>query len=215
MCGLAAEARIARRTGFSVVVGAGDPGRTAELVERAVPRASLLISFGIAGALAPQLRPGDVVLSGRVVSETLCWPGSDDLRDRLARLAGAIGAVEGPVLGASAILATRADKHRARTQTGALAVDLESAVVARLAAAADMPFVVLRTIADPAGRDLPAAALVPLSSDGTPRLMRVFSAGLRRPQQLGALFGLACETRRALAALERPARALREMLAGL
>jgi hypothetical protein len=60
---------------------------------------------------------------------------------------------------------------------------------------------------------LPAAALVPLSSDGTPRLMRVFSAGLRHPQQLRALFGLARETRRALAALEQPARALGRMLA--
>ena len=51
--GLAAEAKIARAAGFPVVIGAGDRERTAALVESAVQGANCLISFGIAGALAP------------------------------------------------------------------------------------------------------------------------------------------------------------------
>jgi adenosylhomocysteine nucleosidase len=68
---------------------------------------------------------------------------------------------------------------------------------------------VLRTVADPASRELPPAALIPLSQDGTPALRRVVTEVLRRPRQIGALFGLARETRQALSALAGPARALR------
>src|SRR6202035_3806021 len=71
--GLAAEAKIARAAGFPVVIGAGDRERTAALVENAVQRANCLMSFGIAGALAPHLRPGDVVISADVVSADYRW----------------------------------------------------------------------------------------------------------------------------------------------
>ena len=67
----------------------------------------------------------------------------------------------------------------------------------------------LRTIADPARRELPPAALIPLAEDGTPAFSRVVAEVLRRPHQIAALFGLARETRQALMALAGPARALR------
>src|SRR5207247_10744651 len=72
-----------------------------------------------------------------------------------------------------------------------------------------IPFLVLRTIADSATRELPPAALIPLLQDGTPSLTRVFGEVLRRPRQIAALWGLARETRRALVALARPAHAVR------
>jgi len=207
--GLAAEARIARAAGFQVIVGAGDTRRTAALVEDAVRDAKCLVSFGIAGGLAPHLRPGDVILSAEVIGEKRHWRPDPRFHRELTRLARRMGAIEGPVLGARDILATGDHKARAWLDTGALAVDLESAVVAGTAEAAGIPFLVLRTIADPATRELPPAALIPLAEDGTPALLRVLGEVLRRPRQIGALFGLARETRQALTALAGPARALR------
>jgi hopanoid-associated phosphorylase len=207
--GLAAEARIARAAGFQVIVGAGDTRRTAALVEDAVRDAKCLVSFGIAGGLAPHLRPGDVILSAEVIGEERRWRPDERFHRELARLARRIGAIEGPVLGARDILATGDDKARAWRATGALAVDTESAVVAGTAEAAGIPFLVLRTIADPATRALPPAALIPLTEDGTPALIPVLGEVLRRPRQIAALFGLARETRQALTALAGPARALR------
>jgi len=212
-CGLAGEARIARAAGFSTIVGAGDRERTAALVENAVQRASCLVSFGIAGALAPELRAGDVVISTEVVSETGSWRAEDPFRMRVARLANEIGALEGAVFGAPEIVASSAEKRRAREATGALAVDLESDTVARIAMLAGIPFVVVRAIADPLYRQLPPAALIPLAEDGTPRLSRVLASVLRRPQQVATLFELARETRTALAALALPARALHGLVA--
>src|SRR5215831_598697 len=129
--GLAAEAKIARAAGFPVVIGAGDRERTAALVESAVQHAKCLMSFGIAGALAPHLRPGDVVISAEVVSAGHRWAAADLFQSRVADLARQIGAFEGTVLGAPTILATEEEKRRAWRETGALAVDLRSFSVAR------------------------------------------------------------------------------------
>ena len=207
--GLAAEARIARAAGFQVIVGAGDPRRTAALVEVAARRAKCLVSFGVAGGLAPHLRPGAVVLSAEVIGDDRRWQPNDAFRREIGELARRLGAAEGPVLGSREVLATEDDKVRAWRDTGALAVDLESAIVARTAEAVGIPFLVLRTIADPAGRELPPAALIPLAADGTPAFTRVLREVLRQPRQIAALFGLARETRQALSALAGPARALR------
>ena len=207
--GLAAEARIARAAGFPVIVGAGDPRRTAALVETAVEQAKCLVSFGVAGGLAPHLKPGDVILSGEVIGDDRRWRSGGEGIGEIGDLAQRIGAIEGPVLGWRDILATEEDKARAWRDTGALAVDLESAIVARAAEAAGIPFLVLRTIADPARRELPPAALIPLDKAGRPSFGRVFTEVLRRPRQIRALFGLARETRQALTALSGPARALR------
>jgi adenosylhomocysteine nucleosidase len=211
--GLAAEARIARAAGFSTVVGAGNRERTAALVESAVRQANCLVSFGIAGGLAPELCAGQVVISTEVVADAERWQAEDSFRTHVAGLAAGIGAIEGPVLGTSRIISSTDEKRRTWVETGALAVDLESDVVARIAASAGIPFVVVRTIADTAYRELPPAALIPLAEDGTPNVARVLVSVMRRPRQVAALFGLARETRAALAALVVPARALHGLVA--
>src|SRR4051812_9862420 len=63
--GLAAEARVARAAGFQVIVGAGDPQRTAELVELAAKRAKFLISFRLPRGAGPPPRAGPGKLPAR------------------------------------------------------------------------------------------------------------------------------------------------------
>jgi len=212
--GLEAEAKIARRAGLSAVVGGGDHRRTIAVVEENAATAECLVSFGIAGALKPGLRAGDIVLSTEVVDEDRRWLSSESLRPRISELVDQIGAIEGPVLGAQIAVGTKRDKRRAWRETGAIAVDLESVVVARAAAALGIPFVVLRAIADPAVRDLPPAALLPLADDGTPALGTVLASVLRRPKQLPTLLAVAREARQALQALVGPAHALNRVLVG-
>jgi adenosylhomocysteine nucleosidase len=190
------------------VVGAGDRRRTVALVAAAAAGADCLVSFGIAGALSPALRAGDLILSADIVSETGTWRSEEAWRGRLAELGHAVGAASAPVLGVGAILATRVDKARAHARFGALAVDLESDIVALAAASAGISFAALRAIADPAERDLPPATLLPLTADGRADLARVAGSVLRRPLQAAPLLQLARETRLALSALKRSAAAL-------
>jgi adenosylhomocysteine nucleosidase len=212
--GLKAEAKIARRAGMPAVVGAGDRLRTVKVVEEAASAAECLVSFGIAGALSPELKPGDVILSTEVIGADRRWLSSDRLRQQIAEVIAQTGAIEGPVLGAEKVFATQEDKRCAWQETGAIAVDMESLVVARAGAALGIPFIVLRAIADTATRDLPPAALVPLKEDGDPDLGQVLSSVLRRPSQLPSLFAVAREARQALQALIGPAHTLRGVLTG-
>src|SRR5271156_3432911 len=91
--GLEAEAKIARRAGLSAVVGAGDHRRTIAVVEEAASAAECLVSFGIAGALKPGLRAGDIILSSEVVDDDRRWLSSESLRPRIAELVQEIGAI--------------------------------------------------------------------------------------------------------------------------
>jgi hypothetical protein len=186
--GMAAEAAIARRAGLRAFCGGGDRRATEAAIARAVAAgATALLSFGIAGALAPALRPGTIVVADRVAGV------------EAAPLPLAVAGERGTVAGAVAPVASAREKAALFAASGALVVDLESGLVAR----AGLPYAVLRAVADPAERDLPPAALVGLDPDGTPALGAVLAAILRAPGQVPALLRLALETRTALRALER------------
>ena len=213
--GLAAEAEIARDAGLMAAAGAGTAKGTeraiGRLIEQGVPG---LVSFGIAGGLAPNLARGTLIAPAAVrgMDGEAHWVDVE-WHARLTRAAHAAGLplVVGGILGAEAIAATAAEKARLREATHAIAVDLESHRVARAAERARIPFLVFRVIADTADRDLPPAALVPLTRSGHPSV-RVLGSIITRPGQIPALLTLARETRSALEALRQGARALAVVL---
>jgi nucleoside phosphorylase len=105
----------------------------------------------------------------------------------------------------AASLARKAELHRV---TGAVAIDLESHLVAQAAARAGRPFLVLRAIADSATQALPDAAVHGLAPNGKPALGRVLRSVARDPRQIPALIKLAGDTRRGLDALRSALRAI-------
>lgn len=209
--GLAAEARIARRAGLIALATGGDGGQTAAAAQRLLDAgATHLLSFGVAGGLDPRLPPGTLLLPRRICAEggtayavDAPWRAQVDAALHSAGLA----AVPGDLLSVARAVAAPAEKARLFVG-GAVAVDLESHLVAAAAARAGLAFVALRAVADPAGRALPAAALIPLDEMGRPRIGAVLRSLLGAPGQLSDLFALARDTRRALAALRRAAAAV-------
>ena len=79
----------------------------------------------------------------------------------------------------------------------------ESHGAAKAAPAAGVPFLVLRAVADPAGRDIPRAALVAMTPDGGVRIGTVIAALLRRPWELAGILRLAGDARAGMRTLER------------
>lgn len=194
--GMAAEARIARQAPWRVAVGGGTPeGAMRAARDLVAAGAKGLVSFGLAGALAPSLKPGAVLIPSAVVT----------LGDSFAcdsAIASLLGLPDsGTILGGETIVATAADKRRLWQHTGALAVDLESGAVARVAREAGLPFAVLRVICDPAGRDLPPAALAALDAAGAIGITRVLASILRDPRQIPVLIALGREAAAARRAL--------------
>jgi hopanoid-associated phosphorylase len=210
--GLAAEARIARRIGWRAIATGGDVERTRRAVAQFIAEgARALISFGICGGIDPALGPGALLLPPAVSAEDGRRHRVDAaLRGRLASALGRAGvaAAGGDMLGAARAADTPLRKAELHRRSGAIAVDLESHLVAEAAVAAGIPFAVLRAVADPAERALPPAALIGLNAAGHPALGRILLSLAGQPAQLPALLQLARDTRRALAALSRAAAAL-------
>ena len=198
--GLQAEARIAGGIGVATLSGGGDAARLAVLIQGSLAKgASAIISFGIAGGLAPGLPAGTVVIADRVESGEFCWDTDPQWRARL--LEALPHAVRGSLAGVDEAVAGASSKTRLRGATGAVAVDMESHVAARLAALHGVPFAALRVIADPAERSLPQAALAGMRPDGSTDVRAVLSALLKRPGDVPALIHTALDARAAFAAL--------------
>ena len=181
---LALEARIALGPGVSVICTHASQ-LIAALDRAAKGGASGIISFGIAGGLAPDLAAGDWVVGSSVRTEEECFP-----TDRVwaqALLAALPGAVHAEIIGADAPVAHPSEKRRLHARTGAVAVDNESHVAARIAAAHRIPFAACRAVIDPAHSVLPPAAVTGLRHDGTPDVLAVFRSVVRQPSQLPAL----------------------------
>ena len=196
--GLVAEARIACRLHYPVAIGGGDTAGAEAAARRLVAQgATALLSFGLCGGLDPALRPGALFIPEAVLDGAVRHAASPAVVARF----GAV--TPGVLLGGATIAATAAEKRRLHETTGAAAIDLESGAVARIAAAAGLPFAALRAVCDPADQDLPPAALTALDAKGAIGPVRVLASLARHPAQLPALLVLAGHAAAARRALRR------------
>ena len=198
--GLPAEARAARGGGnIRVLCSEASPARAgAHARTLAAWGAEGLASFGVAGGLDPRLPAGAVVVATWIVAPGgAALPVDAEWADRFAAaLPPGFPVVRAPVAGTDRPVADARAKAALAESTGAAALDMESHAVAR--AAAGLPVVAIRAIADPAGRDLPDSALAMLHGRG-----RAGAGLLRRLRDAPALAMLALDYRRALDALRR------------
>jgi len=194
--GLAAEAQLLRDCGFLVGIGGGLPEGAYRAAEALVAQgAGALISFGLAGGLAPGIRPGAVLVPRTIIEGPRVYFCDASLMAFLG------GATDQPITAGHRIAATVQDKTALFRRTKAAAVDLESGAVARVASARKLPFAVLRAIADPADRRLPPAAMIPLKPGGGIDLWRILASVAAHPGQITGLIGLAGDAGKARAAL--------------
>ena len=206
VCGLAAEARIAAGPGVVVIAGGGDGQRLSAAIEAAAPGARGIISFGVAGGLSPAFSPGDVLIAETIVSPDGARHAADVAwRQALAAKLGA-AARSAPGLafaGVDTALADVAGKAALHRATGAAVVDMESHIVAAIAARHALPVAAIRVVTDAADRALPHAATVGMRADGKVDLAAILLSLGKNPAQLPGLIRTGLDARRAFAALLR------------
>jgi adenosylhomocysteine nucleosidase len=209
VAGFRAEARCLRGLAVLVAFSGGSAERARSEAKRLLGAgAAALVSFGLAGGLAPGLHVGDLLLPEIVRGDGLnSWSVDPVWRERVhARLAeGGLQIKGGAIAGSDRILATAADKRTLFESASALAVDMESHAVAAVATEAGIPFLVLRALADPFDQAVPQVAREALRPDGRIRIRATFGGLLRQPGELIALARLARQSALALAALRRGA----------
>ena len=210
--GLRREAGIIGGPGVLAIAGGGDCKRLAHELAQMVGTARGVISIGLAGALAPHLRPGDWVVASAVIDGDARTPTDPGWAERLhGRLPGC---ARGLTAGSDVIVADGVAKSAMHAATAALAVDMESHIVARFAQAHGLPFAVARVISDGADHALPIAAQRGMRSDGGMDVLAVLASLLDDPSQLPALIRTALEAETAFRALLRGRQLLGPSLGG-
>ncbi|MCC5885344.1 MAG: hypothetical protein JJT88_02800 [Gammaproteobacteria bacterium] len=193
---LAAEARTlaSMRQRMEVRVCGPGPEAAAAATESCMARRPrLIVSWGVAGALDPQLSPGDLLRPATVASagseegfHCLC---PDSPAYRLVSVATPVGG--------------RQERLDLARHSGAVAVDMESASIAAICHREGIPFLCIRAISDGIDHHLPAWVGALMTPDGQLAPWRTLAGVLRDPLALPDLIRAGLGFRRALRSLER------------
>jgi nucleoside phosphorylase len=162
--------------------------------------AAAIISAGLCGGLDPKLKSGEIVLGERVVSAQ----GDIVIADRrLSAAADKFRPRHVAIFGSDEIVESVEKKQALFRRYAAETVDMESHGAARAAAAANIPFIAIRAVADAYDRALPKAALRAVTPSGGVNVMNVFVDCVKAPQQFEQIAMLGRNSGAATDALRR------------
>lgn len=160
-----------------------------DLLEQGAER---LISWGCAAALAPNLKPGDLVIANQLIDADLhpidiqsTW-----LQHTVNILKQYTVVFSGKLAESRSIVANSSDKAMIHQQSQAIALDMESIAIAKVAAKADRPFMAIRAVADPANMNLPAAITYAMNNKGVVILSKLLCFLLTHPLEIPGLIKL-------------------------
>src|SRR5437764_554422 len=160
-----------------------------------LPRIKALMACGMSSDIPQQASPACSICAMPDIGVSFrCWR-------RLMRIIP--HAVHGPIVGVREPIAHSSAKSTLHRETGAIAVDMESHVVARAAAQHDVPLAAIRVVVDPVERTIPRSALAGTRSDGTIDPAAVVRSLVRHPRDLVGLIRMSLDARAARATLVR------------
>lgn len=170
----------------------------------------LLISWGCAAAIHPDLKPGDLVIPEKLVSASGETLNIDNQWRRLLlqRIGDEQSIHTGAVAESLTLVESAAEKRNVRCSTGAAALDMESAAIARSANKNKVPAIAIRAIADPASMNLPKPVANAIDIKGNVQLYRLLANIVRHPTSIPELIRLGFSFRAAQNRLQNTARGL-------
>lgn len=200
------------RPGHSLAVGPGVRLRLSGMGQQAAEAAAselvaegveALAMFGVAGGLDPDYPAGSLICANAVCAADGRRFDTDSAWRQALHLSTRGQCRVAPLLGSPVALATPAAKREAAARYGTVAVDMESAAVAAVAAAHGKPLLILRAVADEANDVLPEALQAAVDPLGRPRPWPMLATLLRHPALIPGLPGLARRMRLATRALQQ------------
>lgn len=192
--------------------GAG-PENAEKASQRLIDKgAKRLISWGCAAALSTGLKPGDLVLPSTLLTEekislSIGSPWFDRVSEHLSTLSPVIGTL----IESASVVANSTDKKIIYAQSNAIALDMESLAVAKIAAHHHLPVLVIRCIADPVSMDLPLAVSYALNKQGDVVLGKLLYFLLTHPNELPRLIKLGLHFKAAKDTLKSVAKHLNDI----
>jgi adenosylhomocysteine nucleosidase len=165
--------------------------------------ATHLVSWGAAGGLDPELVPGTVVLPRSVTAPDGTTFESDIVwRDRLIHhIREHVRLSTGRSLTVKTAVTDPEQKRALFSRDGAVAVDMESAAIARVAKEHDLSWIAVRVVVDSATVPLPVTGSI--GDDGQVHVAKILFRAAVRPSQWPVLLALRACHRKADRAMRR------------
>jgi len=154
--------------------------------------ATALISWGVAGGLAPHVHPGQLILPDHIIDQNgRSFPVDQPWRTQLQNnLPPSLPILNGSLLQASQLITSVAEKQQLFIQYQAIAVDMETAAIAAVAQRAHLPFLAIRAIVDPIDFTFPAWLHQSLDAAGEIKIPTLMKNLCRQPHRLRTLVQL-------------------------
>ena len=156
-----------------VLVAGNQPAAIREAVQAAVAaNVRCILSCGVAAGLIAGLKTGTIVVSASMILPTGdILPVNPILRQQVMACLKETKPWLGPVAGIDRLPHTPEEKATLHSATAAWAADGQSHIAFLAARAADIPFVVVRAVMDPADRVLPLLLRVMWQAGAVPVVM--------------------------------------------
>jgi len=162
----------------------------------------LVLTCGFAGSLNPDLKSGEVVfeLSDATLTPALSHPMGEGVRrtgEGLSARLVAAGVKPAKFFCADRIVTTAAEKKKLRDETGADAVEMESAAINAICREREIPCATVRVISDTANEDLPLDFNKLAKPDLNLDYGKLIGAIAKSPRKIPALLRLQKQTKAA------------------
>jgi len=157
--------------------------------------ATKLISWGCAAALSETLKSGDLMLANGVIAteENKAVPLSVNAnwhQHTKELLATFLKVHSGCLAESKSIVSSSEHKKQIHINTNAVALDMESIAIAKVANQHSLPFLAIRVIADPVEMSLPLAITHALNEQGEVSLSKLLLYLAQHPTELPGLIKL-------------------------
>lgn len=153
--------------------------------------AKQLISWGCAGALAPHLKAGDLIIPKLIQTQSNTLLKTDSLLHKnITQALTEQVYFEDTLLESPCIVSSATEKSVLFNKGSAIAVDMESAAAAQVCQKENIPFLAIRTIVDPANFNLPTAINHSIDSEGKLNLTKLIFYILCHPKEISGLIQL-------------------------
>jgi len=158
-----------------------------------------LLSWGCAGALSRVVHPGELLLPRTIFTEDGQTIDTDKIWHKrwTEHLSGTLTWHENTLVESSKIILDVGEKKQLAHCSGAIAVDMESAAIGRIARQAGIPFMVIRTLADTADEGLPPCIVETMFDEKDIQIWRILPALLGQPWLWPAMIRLGLHFRAA------------------
>lgn len=211
-CGLPLR-RITRKKGpdaVCVLCGIGLEKALAAARIVAAMDVDLIMSMGVAGGLAPEVKTGELVIANTATPFLNDSPGDVPLmgedalpgiKEKMAQFP--LKTRYGMIVSSPKPILTTEHKKEVFESYKADVVDMESAAVALAAAEKKLPFVAVRAVCDPANKSIPPAMTSLVDEMGRPKILTILGTFFKNPKLILSMMSTGKDYENALNSLRK------------